>query len=100
GPIDLETMFAMGDGLVNGTEAGAGPPELQPPIDQADPPRERHRRAKSVAENPPARSGPVKRYRTSSLAKPAPSKQTALAQRIDQENARLDRAMKGICRGC
>jgi hypothetical protein len=88
GPIDLETMFALGDGLVNGTDAGVGSPELPPS---------------------PAKSGPVKKYRTSSLArrdspaadiKPVPSKQTALTKRIDEENARLARTIRGICRGC
>jgi len=148
GPIDLETMFAMGDGLVNGTDAGAGSPELPPasdektssrnpvqpgaqraagrkvPVatvhDRADPGQERHPSSKSVGRsapdphvredgNPPAKSGPIKKYRTASLAKrdlaaadhkPAPSKQTALAKRIDAEDARLNRALKGICRGC
>jgi hypothetical protein len=158
GPIDLEMMFAMGDGLVNGTDDGFGPPELSPVVDEesappneappppqrttgrkesvatarerADRSPERHRPAKStarsapdprggeargqpkrriVAQHPSLKSGPVKKYRISSLAKressaaeikPAPSKHTALARRIDEEHGRLDRAMKGICRGC
>jgi len=158
GPIDLDTMFAMGDGLVNGTDAGAGSPEPSPAVDEktssrnpaqpraqqaagrgepvasghdrADPSQERHRPSKpvarsapdphvreahgqptrrTVAEIPAAKSGPAKKYRVSSLAKrdfaaadhkPAPSKGTALAKRIDAEDARLNRALKGICRGC
>jgi hypothetical protein len=134
GPIDLETMFAMGDGLVNGTDAVAGSPGLPPASDEKtssrnqvqpglqpskpvarsapDPHvREAHGEPKRriVAENPPAKSGPVKKYRIASLAKrdfaaadhkPAPSKGTALAKRIGEEDARLNRALKGICRGC
>jgi hypothetical protein len=77
GPVDRAAMFAMGDALVNGTDGGAGPPELQPADDeiwlsrsqgqprpqvaagrgasvetrhdQADPTHERHRRVKSAA---------------------------------------------------
>ena len=113
-PIDLEAMFAMGDALVDGTDAGAGSTETG--HDQADRSHERDRRLNSVAgsaanpslhethgqpkrrviaEGPSVKSDPVKKYRTSSLVK-----ENALSKRVEAENARLDRLIKGICRGC
>ena len=159
GPIDLGAMFAMGDALVNGTDAAAGSPEPQPTIDEtssssgnpgepraqvagggeksvetrhgpADPNHDRHRRVKPVAglaatpylhaahEQPKRRlmpekaslkSGPVKKYRTASLIRhdspanhvaAAAAHEKAPAKRIERKNARLDRSLKGICRGC
>jgi hypothetical protein len=144
GPVDLGAMFAMGDALVNGSDAES--PELQPASDekgaagraesietrhdQADPRHERHRQIKSVAgsfanlavheahgqpkrravaESASGKSGPVKTYRTASLVRryavvaglhPASSNEHVHAKRINAENARLDRLVKGICRGC
>jgi len=136
GPIDLKAMFAVGDALVSGDDAGAGSPEPLPVSDQAAPSRaqaqpsppvsrgsrasiatshdktakihERHASLKSivahpdlhearghpkhriVAENPSIKGGPAKKYRISSL----------VTKRIDAENARVDRSLKNVCRGC
>jgi hypothetical protein len=104
-------MFAMGDALVDATDARVASPEQQPALDEkpfdrnqaqprppgaagrvasiapgrgrADPTHERHRRVKSVA-----------------ALVASSSHEHALAHRIDREGARLDRAIKGICRGC
>jgi hypothetical protein len=72
GPVDLKAMFAVGAALVNGVDAGAGSPEPLPASDQAG----------------------------VSRAHPASSNENALAKRIEEENARLNRLLKGICRGC
>jgi hypothetical protein len=154
GPVDLEAMFAMGDVLVRETDAGAGPPDLQPAInekslngnqgrpraqvaaagrggsietghDQTDPSHEIRRRLGSaaaypheahvqskrriVAQNASLKSGPVKKYRIASLVrhesfaagvKPHASNEKAPAKRIEKQNARLDRVVKSVCRGC
>ena len=123
GPVDLEAMFAMGDALVDGTVTAAELPEQPPANDdklsvhnRGQPPanpalHEAHRQPtrRSMAENAAAKSGPVKSYRISSLArrdssaaglKPASAHENAHAKRIDQENLRVDRLLRGICRGC
>ncbi|MBV9456007.1 MAG: hypothetical protein JO141_00605 [Bradyrhizobium sp.] len=154
GPIDREAMFAMGNALVDATDARVTPLELPPATDEkrfgllgprgaagrgdsletghgrTDLSHERQRRMKSVAgltanpdlhkphgqpkhrivaENASAKTGPVKKYRTSSLlrrnsfvtdASPASSHENAPAKRIDAEDARLDRMLKGMCHGC
>ena len=136
GPIDLNAMFAMGEALVNGTDAGVAPAELQPAVgekslshdrgqqppqgaagrresvetrhDRAHPSQARHRPIKSIRaapvahhlhvahgqpkhriENPSVKNAPVKRYRTSSLIR-----------RNSEENGRVDRSLKTVCRGC
>jgi hypothetical protein len=60
-----------------------------------------------IAEDAPVKSGPVKKDRTSSLVRrdsfalnPAAPTENALAKRIEEENARVNRLLKGICRGC
>jgi len=145
GPIDREAMFAMGNALVDATDAGAGSTELPPATDEqslsryqaqpwprigADASHGSHRRGKTVAvaaagpdphqargqpkhrilgENASANSGLDKRYRTASLVRrdavsashsPASSREHAPAKRIDAQDARLARTLKGICRGC
>ena len=61
-----------------------------------------------IAENASIKSGPVKKLRIASLVrresfvseqKPGSSKEHAPAKRIT-ESAHLDRAIKGVCRGC
>jgi hypothetical protein len=116
GPLDLDTMFAMGDALVNGTDAGADSLEAQPAIDERSLSRNQgqsrpHRTASRVAANPDpheahgqskrrtlaetaaGKSSLVKKYRTSSLIKRD-------SFEIKEENARVNRVLKGICRGC
>jgi hypothetical protein len=85
GPIDREAMFAMGDALVNETDAGAGAPELPSPIDEKplSPDHAQPRRDSLAASH-----------------NPASSHEHTPAKRIDAANARLDRRVKGICRGC
>ncbi len=129
GPIDLAVMFAMGDALVDGTVTGAESPDEPPVIDDklsshhrgqplANPSlTEPHRQPTrlGMAENaagkrgPANKSGPVKNYRLSSLArhdssaaglKAASSHQNAHAKRSGEEDARVGRMLKGICRGC
>jgi len=157
GPIELETMFAMGDALVNGTDPDAASPE-PPPIeeklssrnegppqaqqsasraeavqthhDQTDPVHAGHGRLKAVAgslahssrheahgqpkrrivaENASGKGEAGKKYRTASLLrreasvtdlKPVSSHEHALAKRVEAGNARVNRSIKGICRGC
>src|SRR5262249_5280290 len=52
-----------------------------------------------IAEHVPVKSGPVE-DRTSTLARRKSSATDALAKRIEEENARVNRLFKGICRGC
>jgi hypothetical protein len=72
GPVDLKAMFAVGAALVSGVDAGA-----------------------------------VKKDRTSSLVRRdsfalnrAALTDNALAKRIEEENSRVNRLLRGICRGC
>jgi len=64
---------------------------------------------RTMAENASIKSGPVAKYRTASLirrepvaanVKRASSHEKAPPKRIEANNARLDRVIKGICRGC
>jgi hypothetical protein len=73
GPIDLTTMFAVGAALV---EQAAAPGVGQ---------------FRSMASRPPAVQARMHR---------AASNENALAKRIKEENARINRLLKGICRGC
>lgn len=113
GPIDLEAMFAMGEALVNASDADEGSPELQPASDDKFAaaslanayPHEAHGQPKHriISENASAKSAPVKKYRIASLTRRESSvteHEHAHPKRSEHGNARLDRAIKGICRGC
>lgn len=110
GPVDLKAMFAVGDALVSGDDdGGAGSPEPLRAVgtgqDKTAKIHERHAalvahldpheahghpKHRIVAENRSIKGGPVKKYRTSSL----------VTKRIDEENARVARSLKSVCRGC
>jgi hypothetical protein len=106
GPVDLKTMFAVGAALFNGVDAGAGSPEPLPAGDQAGVSRAqsqpRPQRLAGWGESIGTRhvkSGPVK-DRTSTLARRKSFATDVLAKRIEEENSRVNRLLKGICRGC